>query len=285
MNRWYFGGLAATSAAICTHPLDLLKTIVQTPDPQAARKVAHGRACHSTIFYAYSAQGYKVLPSPAIAGAAASGETVKLGLVRQTVMIVKTGGIGALYNGLQASMLRQMFHSTTRYGIYEVMKQKKCPHGEKISLIERIAMATFSGTLGGMVGTPPDVVKIRMQNDVKLPRKLIWNAHFHTLQSNIKQCNHVHIFFFYNDIEEQRRNYKGVFDGLIRIAKEEGFTRLFRGVEWAAQRTALVTVGQIAFYDATKDQLLQTGYFQDTITTHFTASIFAGTVATFLSQP
>ena len=173
MNRWYFGGLAATSAAICTHPLDLLKTIVQTPDPQAARKVAHGRACHSTIFYAYSAQGYKVLPSPAIAGAAASGESVKLGLIRQTAMIVKTGGIGALYDGLQASMLRQMFHSTTRYGIYEVMKQKKCPHGEKISLIERIAMATFSGTLGGMVGTPPDVVKIRMQNDVKLPRKLI----------------------------------------------------------------------------------------------------------------
>ena len=183
MNRWYFGGLAATSAAICTHPLDLLKTIVQTPDPQAARKVAHGRACHSTIFYAYSAQGYKVLPSPAIAGAAASGETVKLGLIRQTAMIVKTGGIGALYNGLQASMLRQMFHSTTRYGIYEVMKQKKCPHGEKISLIERIAMATFSGTLGGMVGTPPDVVKIRMQNDVKLPRKLLWNAIFNTLQS------------------------------------------------------------------------------------------------------
>ena len=118
-----------------------------------------------------SFQGYKVLPSPAIAGSAVSGETVKLGLVRQTLMIVKTGGIGALYNGLQASMLRQMFHSTTRYGIYEVMKQTKCPHGEKISLIERIAMATFSGTLGGMVGTPPDVVKIRMQNDVKLPRK------------------------------------------------------------------------------------------------------------------
>ena len=93
------------------------------------------------------------------------------------------------------------------------------------------------------------------------------------------------MYSFINDIEEQRRNYKGVFDGLIRIAKEEGFTRLFRGVEWAAQRTALVTVGQIAFYDATKDQLLQTGYFQDTITTHFTASIFAGTVATFLSQP
>ena len=87
------------------------------------------------------------------------------------------------------------------------------------------------------------------------------------------------------NLVEQRRNYKGVFDGLIRIVREEGFTRLFRGVEWAAQRTALVTVGQIAFYDATKDKLIQTGYFDDNIATHFTASIFAGTVATFLSQP
>jgi dicarboxylate transporter 10 len=72
---------------------------------------------------------------------------------------------------------------------------------------------------------------------------------------------------------------------MLRIVREEGFIKLFRGVEWAAQRTALVTVGQIAFYDATKEQLLRTGYFDDTIATHFTASIFAGTVATMLSQP
>ena len=173
MNRWYFGGLSATSAAICTHPLDLLKTVVQTPNVKAAKAVAQSKACHSTIFYAYSAQGYKVNPAPAFAGAVVAQEKIKLGLVRQTLLIVRTGGISALYNGLQASMLRQMFHSTTRYGIYEILKQKKCPHGEKISLIERIAMATFSGTLGGIVGTPPDVVKIRMQNDVKLPRKLL----------------------------------------------------------------------------------------------------------------
>ena len=84
---------------------------------------------------------------------------------------------------------------------------------------------------------------------------------------------------------DQRRNYKNAIDGLIRIFREEGFSKLFRGVEWAAQRTALVTVGQIAFYDATKEQLLRTGLFQDNVMTHFTASIFAGTVATILSQP
>ena len=78
---------------------------------------------------------------------------------------------------------------------------------------------------------------------------------------------------------------KRVLDGLVCIFREEGFTKLFRGWEWAAQRTAVVTVGQIAFYDATKEQRLRTGLFQDNVMTHFTASIFAGTVATILSQP
>ena len=88
-------------------------------------------------------------------------------------MIVRTHGVLALYNGLSASCLRQMFHSTTRYGLYEVIKQKDIfKKGDKVPLIERILIATFSGTCGGIVGTPPDVVKIRMQNDVKLPGRV-----------------------------------------------------------------------------------------------------------------
>lgn len=180
MNRWYFGGISATSAAVCTHPLDLLKTIVQTPDPAAAKKVIQGRACHSTTFYAYSAVGYNPstksfvkLPTPALAAASTPEVKLRLGLVSRTATIVRTHGIRGLYNGLSASCLRQMFHSTTRYGLYEVIKQKDVfRKGDKVPLLERILIATFSGTCGGIVGTPPDVVKIRMQNDVKLPGKV-----------------------------------------------------------------------------------------------------------------
>ena len=132
INRWYFGGIAATSAAACTHPLDLLKTIIQTPDPKAAAKVVQGRACYASIFYAYSAIAYKV-PQASFSNTPVSEQKLRIGLLRQTIMIVRTQGVRAMYNGLSASMLRQMFHSTTRYGIYEVLKQKKCAHGEKIS--------------------------------------------------------------------------------------------------------------------------------------------------------
>ena len=74
-------------------------------------------------------------------------------------------------------------------------------------------------------------------------------------------------------------------DGLARIVKEEGFSKLFRGVEWSIQRAALLSVGQIAFYDNTKTFLLKTGYFHDTVPTHLCASVMAGIVATILTQP
>ena len=79
--------------------------------------------------------------------------------------------------------------------------------------------------------------------------------------------------------------YKNVVDGLCRIVKEEGFTKLFRGVEWSMQRAPLLSIGQIAFYDSTKNFLLRTGYFYDNVRTHLTASVLAGAVATFLTQP
>lgn len=44
----------------------------------------------------------------------------KLTIVGQTMKIVRTQGLFAMYNGLSASILRQATYSTTRFGIYEV---------------------------------------------------------------------------------------------------------------------------------------------------------------------
>ena len=44
----------------------------------------------------------------------------KLGILPQTINIIKKQGVLALYNGLSASILRQLTYSTTRFGIYEV---------------------------------------------------------------------------------------------------------------------------------------------------------------------
>nr|CAD7444245.1 unnamed protein product [Timema bartmani] len=177
----------------------------------------------------------------------------KLSLLRLTVNIVKQQGVLALYNGLSASLLRQLTYSTTRFGIYEVVKQAVAPSGGDISFMVRVGIASVAGAAGGFVGTPGDMINVRMQNDIKLP-------------------------------PESRRNYKHALDGLIRVYQEEGARRLFAGASTATSRAVLMTVGQLSFYDQVKMTLLEHG-FSDNLTTHFLSSLTAGAVATTLTQP
>merc|ERR1712227_920566 len=109
------------------------------------------------------------------------------------------------------------------------MGQSVSPNGEKIGFGQSLMMAAVAGGCGGVVGTPGDMINVRMQNDIKLP-------------------------------PEQRRNYKHALDGLIRAAKEEGPTKLFNGAIWASSRAVAVTIGQLCFYDLIKAQLLKTQY-------------------------
>ena len=49
-----------------------------------------------------------------------AGKDKSMGLVGMTGSIVRNQGILALYNGLSASLLRQLTYSTTRLAIYDV---------------------------------------------------------------------------------------------------------------------------------------------------------------------
>lgn len=156
-----------------------------------------------------------------------------------------------MYNGISASLLRQLTYSTTRFGIYEVGKQS---FGNDLGFMGKVLLAAGAGAAGGIVGTPADLVNVRMQNDVKLP-------------------------------VAQRRNYKNAIDGLYRVYSEEGFRRLFSGCSTATSRAIFVTIGQLSFYDQIKQLLLDSGYFEDNLALHFTASSTAGAIATCLTQP
>ncbi|CAG2105116.1 unnamed protein product [Medioppia subpectinata] len=221
--KWYFGGVASAGAACCTHPLDLLKVHLQTT---SRAKLNAGT------------------PSP------------QVGLVANTLVIVRSEGVLALYNGLTASLLRQLTYSTTRFGIYEVVKQKLSPNGDQIPLSQRVILAGVSGAAGGFIGTPADMVNVRMQNDIKLP-------------------------------VANRRNYKHAIDGLIRVYRDEGIRSLFNGTTMATTRAVMMTIGQLSTYDQFKYMLMTEvpDVFKDNMLTHFTASTLAGAVATTLTQP
>ena len=121
--KWYFGGLASAGAACCTHPLDLLKVHLQTATSKSKIEGTSG-------------------PS-------------KSGLVANTLLIIRSDGVLALYNGLTASLLRQLTYSTTRFGIYEVAKQRLSKQGEQIPLAQKVFLAAISGAAGGFIGRHP----------------------------------------------------------------------------------------------------------------------------------
>ena len=69
----------------------------------------------------------------------------------------------AIYIGLQLT------YSTTRFGLYEVVRQRLVKPGENMVLYEKVAAGGICGAAGGYVGTPADMINVRMQNDMKLP--------------------------------------------------------------------------------------------------------------------
>lgn len=192
-----------------------------------------------------------------IQGEAAVGGAVaqKLGPVGMGVSIVKTQGVPGLFKGLTASLLRQGVYSGTRFGAYDVIKSMLGSTSDNpLPLYMKVPAAMTAGAIGACVGNPADLAMVRMQADGKLP-------------------------------VEQRRNYKNAFDAILRVSQEEGVTALWTGVQATVNRAIIVTVGQIAAYDQCKQMLLGMDSFDDTISTHFSASFMAAFISSAMSHP
>lgn len=197
-------------------------------------------------------------------------------LLSMIYQIITKEGFFKIYSGLTASLLRQATYSTTRFGVYEFLKEQymemksKTFHNdnnnnnnninsksimEKPSTAILLPMSMISGALGGLIGNPSDVVNIRMQNDSTLPIN-------------------------------QRRNYRNAFDGIYKICQQEGINSLFRGLTPNLIRGILMTASQVVTYDIAKSILVDQIHLDPSKkSTHFSASLIAGLVATTVCSP
>ncbi|KAI6687870.1 hypothetical protein NL676_024698 [Syzygium grande] len=179
------GGIASIVAGCSTHPLDLIKVRMQLQGeslPAAPTQAAHSLRPPSPSIPRRS-------PPPASTSPAAA----RAGLVSVGVRIVRAEGVAALFSGVSATVLRQSLYSTTRMGLYEILKQKwSDPGTNTLPLTRKITAGLVAGAVGAMVGNPADVAMVRMQADGRLP---------------------VH----------QRRNYRSVVDALASMSKQEGW--------------------------------------------------------------
>ncbi|KAJ7553433.1 hypothetical protein O6H91_06G097600 [Diphasiastrum complanatum] len=231
------GGIASIVAGTVTHPLDLIKVRMQLQVEPAAR---------SSL--AYAGHHGAGIPRPPPSGPISVG-----------IKVVQNEGALALFSGVSAAILRQTLYSTTRLGLYDLLKQQwQNPSSQKeaagLSLPKKVAAGLLAGGIGALVGNPADVAMVRMQADGRLP------AH-------------------------QRRNYAGVGDALVRMVREEGVKTLWTGCGPTVQRAMIVTAAQLATYDQIKETLISHNITNDGFATHVTASFSAGLVASVASNP
>ncbi|KAL7104315.1 hypothetical protein ACP275_08G236300 [Erythranthe tilingii] len=240
------GGIASIVAGCSTHPLDLIKVRMQLQGESSAATV-HTAALRPALAFQTTATAHHIhnFPTP----------PPRVGPVSVGLRIIQQDGAGALFSGISATVLRQTLYSTTRMGLYEVLRTKWTdPETKTMPLTSKIGAGLVAGGIGAAVGNPADVAMVRMQADGRLP-------------------------------VPQRRNYKSVVDAITQMSRSEGIASLWRGSSLTVNRAMLVTASQLASYDQFKELILEKRLMNDGLGTHVTASFAAGFVASVASNP
>ncbi|KAK9062110.1 hypothetical protein SSX86_019295 [Deinandra increscens subsp. villosa] len=94
----------------------------------------------------------------------------RVGPIAVGMRIIQQDGAAALFSGVSATVLRQTLYSTTRMGLYDMMKTKWTdPETGNMRLWKKIGAGLIAGGIGAAVGNPADVAMVRMQADGRLP--------------------------------------------------------------------------------------------------------------------
>ena len=140
--------------------------------------------------------------------------------------MVRTEGFLSVYKGVDAAIGRQLVYGTARIGLHRSFSDQlvEWNEGKPISFLAKALSGMASGSAAVCIGTPFDIALVRLQVDSMAP-------------------------------EEDRRNYKNVFDALSRTIKEEGFGALYKGLAPNILRGMSMNVGMLACYDQAKEMV------------------------------
>jgi solute carrier family 25 oxoglutarate transporter 11 len=140
--------------------------------------------------------------------------------------IVKRDGILKCYIGVDAAIGRQLVYGTARIGLHRTFSDMLVVrnNGQPINFLEKTLSGMLSGSIAVCIGTPFDIALVRLQSDSMAE-------------------------------PQNRRNYKNVFDALIRTAKGEGIGSLYTGLSPNILRGMSMNVGMLSCYDQSKEMV------------------------------
>jgi len=219
LEPFVFGGLSGMFATCCIQPLDMVKVRIQLQGEGGVKGVGDSK-------------------NP----------------IKVASQIIKNEGVGKLYAGLSAALLRQATYTTARLGLFRTISNSLLAEGEKtLPFWKKSVAGLLAGGIGCIFGTPADVALIRMQADGKLP-------------------------------PEQRRNYKHVGDALVKIVRQDGIQKgLFAGNVPVIIRASMLNLGMLATYDQSLETLKL--YTDNETLVSVGAKLISGFFASFCSLP
>ncbi|EGI58278.1 PREDICTED: mitochondrial 2-oxoglutarate/malate carrier protein-like [Acromyrmex echinatior] len=165
-----------------------------------------------------------------------------------------TNGVCGFYAGLSAALLRQLTYTTSRLGIYITLLDIGEQHFGYLNYVTMISFGMIAGVIGSFIGTPTDLILIRMVADMNLP-------------------------------PEKQRKYRNAVSGIFNIWKTEGFFGLWRGAIPTMGRAAIVNGAQLGTYTRVKKLLQDREYIQHDVLLQITAAMMSSAVTCFASIP
>lgn len=169
--------------------------------------------------------------------------------------MIRQNGFMSLYDGLAAGLWRQVFYATSRFGLFEVCRDKLHEIRGKTDFAGRVVVGAATGATAALISCPMEVATVRMSNDATLPAA-------------------------------ERRNYTGMYDVVKRIHTEEGVKAFWRGATPFAQRAALVGVFQVATLDQFKELYArQLNQKKNSIPNVFCAAMTSGLIYSIATMP
>jgi len=248
------GGCAGTAVDVALHPLDTLKTRLQSQEGffaaggfrgvyRGLTSAALGSAPGAAAFFSTYETMKKVIRAGAggrehwthHAGASSCGEVaaclvrVPTAVVTQNMQvgrfsslteavtsILKTDGISGFYRGYGTTVAREIPFAFIQFPIYEAFKKGWASmQGQETTPVQGAACGSVAGAIAGAATTPLDVAKTRIMLQAK-------------------------------EAGETTR-YSGTLQTLRTIHAEEGAAALFKGI---APRVGWITVGGFIFFGA-----------------------------------
>lgn len=169
--------------------------------------------------------------------------------------MVAESGIMSVYDGLSAGVLRQVFYATSRFGLFEVGRDKLHEIRGKTDFASRVGVGAITGGMAAYISCPMEVCVVRMANDSTLPAA-------------------------------ERRNYTGVGNAFTRIVREEGVSTFWRGSAPFVQRAMMVGVFQVATLDQFKTMYVNMfNQKKNSIPNVFCAAMSSGLIYSIATMP